>query len=99
MPQGHAELPMNEQAIERVAFLPGKLQHIFVTVGADRWLRFWNSSTHGVVAEVFTGHMLGETVMGLAVDPNGNFIATGDAAGIVKVCVRASLEHFVLHEK
>ncbi len=31
-PPGHADLPLNEQAIERIEFLTGRLQHVFVTV-------------------------------------------------------------------
>lgn len=48
----------------------------------------------------FTGHMIGETVVGLAVHPSNTRIATGDSKGYIKVgawgcigllCVRMDL--------
>jgi hypothetical protein len=47
-------LPANEQPIEAVRFLKGSLHRLFVTVGADRFLRFWDHSGN-YIAEVATG--------------------------------------------
>lgn len=55
-------------------------------VYADRYMRLWDVHTGALVTEVFTGHRIGETVLGLAVDSSDQRIATADSAGFVKVC-------------
>ncbi|KAJ9527074.1 hypothetical protein QJQ45_025214, partial [Haematococcus lacustris] len=85
VPPGHAHKPVNERAVEAVAFLSGKLRHVFVTVGADRFLRMWSVSTGDCLVEMFTGHKLGESVVALAVQPANLSMATADSAGFIKV--------------
>ncbi|KAL6759826.1 quinon protein alcohol dehydrogenase-like superfamily [Haematococcus lacustris] len=84
VPPGHAHKPVNERAVEAVAFLSGKLRHVFVTVGADRFLRMWSVSTGDCLVEMFTGHKLGESVVALAVQPANLSMATADSAGFIK---------------
>ena len=55
-------------------------------VGADRIMRFWDLSG-ACVAEVHTGHKLGETVVALAIDRANARAVTGDSAGFIKVSV------------
>jgi len=85
IPPGHADRSPDERPIEAVRFLHGKMRNILVSVGADRFMRFWEVHEGVCVLEVFTGHKLGETVLALAIDPKNEVVVTGDSGGFIKV--------------
>eukprot|EP00798_Chlamydomonas_sp_ICE-L_P018383 gene18383-24853_t len=91
--QERDELPPNERAVECIRFLHGaEMKSILVSVGADRFIRLWDTLSGTCLLENFTGHKLGETVAALAVDTSNSVIATGDSAGFIKVWDMSSVE-------
>lgn len=61
------------------------MRHILVSVSADRILRFWDSFHGSLLAEIFTGHKSGETVVALCANPSNTCVVTGDTLGFIKV--------------
>lgn len=61
-------------------------------------MRFWDVHVPDVpLAEVFTGHKMGETVAALALSPDNSYAVTGDSAGFIKVsCLLACWTWHVL---
>ncbi|WIA32779.1 hypothetical protein OEZ86_005963 [Tetradesmus obliquus] len=91
LPQGHASRPVNEQPVERLAFMHGDARHILVAVGADRMLRFWECFSGALLCEHFTAHQQGESVAGLALAPDNSSLVTADTAGYIMVWDISSL--------
>eukprot|EP00775_Hariotina_reticulata_P006349 gene6349-6582_t len=85
LPKGHSSLPENEQAVERVSFLTGALRHVLMAVGADRYMRFWDSYSGTLLLEHFTGHSQGSSVAAAALSPDNKMLATADSAGFIMV--------------
>jgi hypothetical protein len=54
-------------------------------VGADRFLRLWDSVSGACLGERFTGHRMGETVTALGQSLDNTRLVTGDSYGFIKV--------------
>ncbi|KAG1663156.1 hypothetical protein FOA52_006053 [Chlamydomonas sp. UWO 241] len=81
-----AGMAPSERACEAVTFLNGPaLKSVLLSVYADRYLRVWEVHGGTLLLELFTGHKLGETVIGLAVDSTNQLVATADSAGFIKM--------------
>jgi hypothetical protein len=70
-------------------------------VGADRFLRLWDSVSGACLGERFTGHRMGETVTALGQSLDNTRLVTGDSYGFIKVafgdrCCRQCWCRFVM---
>jgi WD40 repeat protein len=77
-------------SIDNVLFLTrrdvGKETATLLTGGGEGWVRAW--STHhkgGLLGQFIAGHSPGEAITSMFVDPQNEFLVTGDSAGYVKV--------------
>ena len=82
----------NERPAEALAFLFGPLKHVLVVVYADRFMRLWDIHSHSLILECWTGHLLGETVLSLAIKEDNTRIATADSSGYIKIWDCSSLQ-------
>eukprot|EP00192_Tetraselmis_astigmatica_P000660 CAMPEP_0117689666 /NCGR_PEP_ID=MMETSP0804-20121206/24643_1 /TAXON_ID=1074897 /ORGANISM="Tetraselmis astigmatica, Strain CCMP880" /LENGTH=1073 /DNA_ID=CAMNT_0005502517 /DNA_START=57 /DNA_END=3278 /DNA_ORIENTATION=+ len=77
--------PPEGVAVEKVQFMFGKLHHVLVAIGADRWVRIWDALEGRLLFQVHTSHRYGESIVSLACREDNKFIVTGDSGGWIKV--------------
>lgn len=82
LPANLLDRPSNERAVECITFLPGKHKHLLASVGADRYLRFWDVLDGHLVGEVFTGHRSGESVVALTLEQRHPSSVMGMGLGV-----------------
>lgn len=90
--------PPEDVAVERIQFLHGRMHHVLMAVGADRWLRVWDALEGRLLTGRPTNHRIGESIVSLAARPDNAYIATGDSGGWIKArrCPRPDTAVFAL---
>lgn len=80
-----------ESAVEKILFLESREPNdketaIFVTSGAEGWIRFWSLHNEGgLLGQFNAAHRLGESILTITCDTNNHLLVTADTQGYVKL--------------